>query len=188
MSIGVLVLVGVIHWRLISVYNRFDQFGNFFNNRQEIEELMRANKLDYAQYNSTTSRYAMWKCSAHLITENIFSGVGTGDIKDELVKEYEKTGFKKGVILHYNPHNQYLHTTVALGIIGLSFLLCLFAFALLTSIRQKNYLFAGLLAIIILNALTESVLEVQSGIIFFSVFYCFFMNDIYRKKMLAKEE
>lgn len=97
-------------------------------------------------------------------------GYGTGDTKDALTKTYsdEQTGFKR----YLNAHNQFLQTTVAIGVLGLVCLVAVFVcFALRLWERKYFALLAGL-AIIGLLMMTESSLERQAGVHFCSFAFC----------------
>ena len=50
------------------------------------------------------------------------------------------------------------------------------------SLKEKNYDYTIFLLIIILNFTTESVLETQSGIVFFSLFNTLFFFPMVRQK------
>jgi len=61
------------------------------------------------------------------LAENYIIGTGTGDSKDELVKEYEKRGMTGALEHKLNAHNEFYQVFVSLGIIGfLLFLTSLF--------------------------------------------------------------
>lgn len=97
-------------------------------------------------------------------------GYGTGDTKDVLTKMYsdEQIGFKR----YLNAHNQFLQTTVAIGVLGLVCLVAVFVcFALRLWERKYFALLAGL-AIIGLLMMTESSLERQAGVHFCSFAFC----------------
>ena len=74
-----------------------------------------------------------------------------------------------------NPHNQFLQTGVEIGIIGLLLLVALIFVG--TSIARTNR--SGLLLLVIsalaFNSLFESMLQRQSGIVFFTFWICLLM-------------
>lgn len=137
------------------------------------------------EYNSTTVRIHLWRSAWELIKEQPLLGVGTGDIKEELVKKYSKNNFEPGVTFRYSPHNQYIHTTVILGFAGLLLLVACLGIPLVLSFLNKNPLYFYLLFIIILNNITESLMEVEKGIFFFAFFnsLCYLWLVIDKKKI-----
>jgi O-antigen ligase len=126
--------------------------------------------------NSTNIRINLWQNAIQLIGENILFGVGTGDIKEELVKKYSENNYQYGVRIRPSPHNQFLHTGVILGLTGILFLLAYLLLPLAISFRQKDWLYFAFLIIILINCMTESLLERQAGILFFTAFNtCFYL-------------
>jgi len=121
----------------------------------------------------SNDRIILWQVSYELAKENIIFGVGTGDIKNELKKKYNKYNITDAINSEYNSHNQYLETFIGQGIIGFITLLILLGFPFIYGIRKKNYLLVSFIIIISINFLFESALNNQAGVVFFSFFYCF---------------
>ena len=115
-------------------------------------------------------RVAIWECAATVIPENLLTGVGTGDVQDELQKSYYKNNFLFAAQYNeYNAHNQFIETQLAIGLPGTVVLLLLFGIPLYTAIRTKNYLYLAFLLFVLANCLTESLLGRQKGAVFFGV-------------------
>ncbi len=119
---------------------------------------------------STAVRMLVWKAANHVISENVITGVGTGDAKDELVKEYEKRGMTGALEHRLNAHNEYYQVFVALGTIGFILLLGNLFFPMWWAFKTNNTLYVLFLLIILLNFLTESMLETQAGVMFYAFF------------------
>ncbi|MBC5992113.1 O-antigen ligase family protein [Pontibacter cellulosilyticus] len=119
-------------------------------------------------------RQTVWSTSIDLISENILFGLGTGDTKDELVKAYKKNDYNEGIEQKYDPHNQYIQITLALGIVGLLVYILIIFTLLATSINLKNLLLAIFTVLFVLCGITESNLTTQKGVIFFSFFVSLF--------------
>ena len=124
---------------------------------------------------STFGRMKVWPVTMEIIRENPVVGVGTGDIKDELIRKYEERSFTGMFEEKLNAHNQFLQSFAALGAIGFLLFIGGILLPLVYSIRRKKYIYAFFLLIIVLNSLTESILEVQAGVIFYAFFNSFFM-------------
>ncbi len=152
---------------------------NFYNRFSQIEDVLQTPspsiQVDKNAYESSTmARIHLWQNSFEVIKQHPLFGVGIGDVKDELVIAYQKNHYERGAENHTNPHNQYLQTAVALGIAGLVILLLILILPLFSSFKNKDWIYCLFILIIALNALTESILERESGIIFFSFFAVFF--------------
>ena len=151
-----------------NIFNRFDQVTEIL---QEVKTGTLENIQQGTQnYNSASTRVELWKDSWEMVKLNPLLGVGTGDIKDVLEKKFMEERFYYGAEKKFNPHNQYLHTAVALGLMGVLLLILIFAIPSYRALREKNYLFVFFCMAVALNCVTESVLEVQKGVLFFSLF------------------
>lgn len=125
---------------------------------------------------STAIRPTIWQCCLEIIYENPL-GVGSGDIKEELIKKYQNKGLTKAVNQKLNTHNQFLQLGVGFGWIGIIVLLIIIGVPLIDSFKKSNYLFICFLILIVINFLTESMLERQTGVVFFSLFYTLFHTN-----------
>lgn len=152
---------------------------NKLNNRfTQVEEAILQQAGNQKVHNSTTGRLEIWKECLALLQDNWIIGTGTGDIKDELLKSYAEHQFTYGLERKLNPHNQFLQTWLCLGIAGLLVLIGLLFLPLLNSRISTQNAFLFLVGIITLNAMTESILEVQKGVFFLSFFYSLFLNRL----------
>lgn len=136
-------------------------------------------KLDSTSVLSTENviiRYLIFQQSAEIISENIFIGVGTGDVKDALVEKYTAKNMIVAREKKLNSHNQFQETFIGLGLPGFICLMILILFPLIKGIKEGNVLNISFSIIILVNFLFESMLNTQSGVIFFSFFnslFCF---------------
>ncbi len=127
-------------------------------------------------HNSATGRLEIWKESYILLQENWMFGTGTGDVKDELLASYARNNFAYGLDRKLNSHNQFLQTWLTLGIPGILTIIGLFLLPLTEKPVRNRTLFFYLAVILSFNALTESILEVQRGVIFMAFFFSLFLN------------
>ncbi len=120
--------------------------------------------------NSTNSRLIIWKAAIALIKENFWTGVGSGDVTDELVKTYSENDFKKGQLKRYNAHNQYLQVWLAYGVFGFIIFLSGFYLFYASAIKNEDGIYLIFLILTALVFLTETFLNSQSGVVFFAFF------------------
>jgi O-antigen ligase len=132
-------------------------------------------KIDKDASDSTTIRKIAWKTSGELIAENFWVGVGTGDVRFDMVRKYEEHGYTAAMRKNINAHNQYLQTFVSLGLIGISLLVIVMLYPLWVGVRTRNLPLIVLAVIILLGAATESLFEVQGGVVFFNIFVPFML-------------
>lgn len=144
---------------------------------------------DYSgeDFTAIKARNAKATLSIFLIKENILLGTGIGDSKDELLKVYKDYGFVHGVQNQFNSHNQYLTTFIGLGIIGFSTLLFSILVMYYEAFLFKNYMLLNFIIIISLFMLTESILERQAGIMFYT-FFSILLSFNYKNKTDTSEK
>ncbi len=127
----------------------------------------------------TNHRVFLWKYGAQVISENFWFGTGTGAADAELNKKLKTctAEFWNGhEVYHlddgsYNYHNTYLQHFATLGIFGLVSLLALFVLPLLIFKKNLGALEAAFLTLTAIAFSTESMLERQSGVLFFGFIY-----------------
>ena len=121
-------------------------------------------------------RLAIWKCSTDILRNYFLTGVGTGDVQGSLQKAYENRKFYFASRYNkYNAHNEYLQITLANGLPGLLIFLSCIAYPLV-HYRKKFYGITYLLFLVVftLAAVSESILEVNKGIMWYSFFNSIF--------------
>ena len=143
-------------------------------------------KVDQKKVPSSTSdRKKIWSTSLKLVKEKWITGYGTGLSKKVLKEQFKKDGYDFFFKKNYNSHSQYLQVFLDQGVFGF-LLLVFFTFGMLfASLKQKDFVYALFLVVMILNFMTESILETQSGVIFFAFFNTIFFFQWFNKKYLA---
>jgi O-antigen ligase len=126
-----------------------------------------------SQVESNTARLYSWSTALMIIKENPI-GVGTGDINDAMVSSYNKQGLDDLAAKSLNPHNEFLQIGVAIGIPAALLFLFSLVFPFGKIIREKDWIYGIFLLSIFIQFSVESMLEKQSGVIFFAFFNAFF--------------
>ncbi|MBI2259085.1 MAG: O-antigen ligase family protein [Flavobacteriia bacterium] len=128
-------------------------------------------------HNGDDVRLIMWTATIQEMYEHPF-GVGTGNVDYYLSKRLKSLGQlemskmdNKNQIL-YNPHNQFLQTGLEIGIFGLLVLLFILFYVLYFAYKTKNWLLLILVSNLFFNCLFESMLQRQSGIVFYTFWIC----------------
>jgi O-antigen ligase len=124
----------------------------------------------YSELHKSDDRIIIWKSAIKIIKSNVLFGVGVGDSRDELVKQYDQLGADKQRTNKMNAHNQLLQFFLESGLVGVLIFLAIISFMTYIAISEKNFLY-GLFIIMFLVFFTfESVLYRFAGISFFSLF------------------
>jgi hypothetical protein len=113
---------------------------------------------------STAGRIQAWEASVALLKASP-GGVGTGDVVDELVKQYESEGADYALKKRMNPHSVWLQMAVSHGWLGLLVVLGWWAGTLVLSRRTGSVLLGVWAVVWVLNGTIESLLEMQQGIV-----------------------
>ena len=170
-GISVVLIIWFVASSLLKDINVGDRSFYGFN---KVTDVIKNSDVKEDASESTAVRVLVWKSTLSLIKNNPLFGVGTGDIKDGLMAEYNSKGYVEPVKKNYNAHNQFLQTSATLGIIGILILLAIFAYPTLISFQKNNYLYLMFTVNIAVSCLTESILEVQAGVVFFTFFTSLF--------------
>ncbi len=137
---------------------------------------------DYNQYGTSspiatwekTNRVHIWKSGLELVKDNLFFGVGTGDIKQELNNRFIQDKQEYLAAKDTNSHNQILDYLIKYGIVGSLIIALSFMGYFKKAWNDHNQLFMMFLVLCCLCMLTENILNRQYGIVFF-----FYINSLF---------
>jgi hypothetical protein len=124
---------------------------------------------------SVAQRLEYWKAALGIFNENVFSGVGTGDIVSAYPAQYEKMNSRLAPHLRLRAHNQYLTFAATFGIFGLLYFIFALFFPMLSMKRTHDFLYITFFLIAVLSMISEDTLETQAGVTFFAFFNCLFL-------------
>lgn len=127
----------------------------------------------------TNHRVFLWRYSTEVIAENWLLGTGTGEGNEAL---HEKlltcdAKFWDGTTPYYlyekkyNAHNVFLQVWMTHGIAGFLLICCILFIPLAQALKRGDTLVAGFLILSVISFSTESMLERQAGVLWFSCFY-----------------
>lgn len=121
-------------------------------------------------------RITLLKAGLSVAKENCIFGVGVGDRCDVLIKYYEDNNLECGDL---NSHNQFVDTTISIGMLGLLLLLGYFVVPIVLFAINKRWDVVMLLFLfsIAFNAVFEAVFETQTGILYFNFIFCLLFYD-----------
>ena len=181
LGLGTILMISK-KWSFIMLFSFILICASFFylskSAKVRFDELIDAFEAKTIEKSTTSSslRLWVWKMAGDIVFKNSLFGVGTGDVKDELIKKYQLEGITGALNNKLNAHNQYFQTAIALGIPGLLILLSCLFLPFLWALKYKNWIFLIFLLLIGFNFLSESILERQAGVIFFAFFSSIFIN------------
>lgn len=188
-KIGFILLFVVALWAIISVFQNFKNklilpialivfaivgISTFYlspNMTNRMEKAFSAltrpiESYDKEKPESTTARIMLWDSALELIKDNFWTGVGTGDIKDELIQKNYDKGYLGVANQKLNSHNQFFNSHVAIGVFGSLFLLMSFVANFFKHKHNSRSKWRKGISLILFSALlVEAMLETQAGII-----------------------
>jgi len=119
---------------------------------------------------SSSVRIILWTAAFQIFYKHPF-GVGTGNMDEFMEKELIILKQKELTKQNFNPHNQFLQTAVEIGFFGVLVFFAILFSSIYFGLKYKNYLLIIISSNLLFNSLFESMLQRQSGIIF----YCFWL-------------
>jgi O-antigen ligase len=126
------------------------------------------------EWNSINLRLAKWDVAKMAIRDHWLWGVGPGNTTSTLDEIYKDIGFEYALQLHYNPHNQFLSTFLATGILGVCVITLIYLLSFASGIKKKDTVMVLFILSFFLFSVSESTLVVNKGIVFFSIFFSIF--------------
>jgi hypothetical protein len=121
---------------------------------------------------SVMQRLEFWKTGWWIVSNNLWTGVGTGDVKDAFKQAYTINNSPLQEAYRLRAHNQYLTMWITYGILGFCAFLIVTFLPLLSG--SRNPLVVIIVILVALSFLTEDTLESQAGVMFMAFFYVLF--------------
>jgi O-antigen ligase len=129
-------------------------------------------------------RLWLWKSGFEVLKDNLWFGVGLGDVDEKLNEKYVEYGLGLAQEHNYNVHNQYLDIAVKLGLVGFLVLTGWIITTLLFTIKRKQFLFFYFILILSINFFFEAMLNTIAGVSFFVFFYSLLVAISIKKEKL----
>ncbi len=143
---------------------------------EDVAALVRGDKAE----GTLGRRLALWEIAADIIIEHPLTGAGPGEFPHRIERAIDAGELPADYNAYHHPHNEYLSALTHAGIPGLIALILLFGIALRrhgrvwqTGLKRTRYLgWSGLagLSTLAVMALSESLFERNSGIVWFGLF------------------
>lgn len=132
-------------------------------------------------------RILMWTTSFQQFSEHPM-GTGTGNFDEVMGGRLREKGLDEIAKVEYNSHNQFLQLAVEVGIFGLLCLMMILVLLFRMGIRYKNELLIWIGLNFVFNAFFESMLQQQSGIVFYILSICIGILLVQQNQVLKTEK
>ena len=169
---GVCLLFGILFSILPPIKNRIIE--TYQQSNVEIKQ------PDFS--NSTISRRAAWNLEWQLIKENPMVGYGTGSANSLLLEKFKEKKYASLIKNNMHTHNQFLHTWIDLGLAGIIILIGCLVGCMIQFWKQKEEIGIWFSGLVFINILTDDMLEIQAGIVFF-IFFLLILTYQNKKKL-----
>jgi O-antigen ligase len=137
---------------------------------------------------SSMERLIVWQSGWEIIKKNFVFGIGTGDVRNELVKKYREKGYTYAMDLRLNAHSQFIETFIALGLFGLIVLLLNIFIPMFFAFKNQDHIYFFFLILIAFNFLFESMLQTQAGTVFYGFVNVLLFSTGWNHKEIDEEK
>lgn len=124
---------------------------------------------------SMSQRFEFWRVSLHIIRDNLFFGVGTGDIKQAYAAKYVQLNSELEPRFRHRAHNQFLAIFVTFGILGLLWFVFSLVYPGIVKRKLTSYRYFVFWVTMIISMLVEDTLETQMGVTLYAFFNAFLL-------------
>ena len=124
---------------------------------------------------SVVQRYLYIQASLAIAKDHLLFGVGNGDVLQEFKNYYESIDSPLVGKQRRGVHNQYLTELIAFGLVGLLVFLTALVAPLFLARRQRSFLAAGFLLILMISMLSGGTLDCSTGAAMGGLFYSLFL-------------
>jgi hypothetical protein len=152
---------GISNYKLA---NKFSLHGRVYQIVWELDMYLKG--LDPTGH-SVSQRIEFLKCAFSVFENNVFFGVGTGDIRAEMKDGYKRI-HSQLENLDFLPHNQYMTMMIRYGFVGLCTIILSLALAVLLERKHRDFLVVVLFIVFFCSMINEDTLETQYGVFFFA--------------------
>jgi len=133
------------------------------------------------------TRLILWTATIREIKKHPF-GVGTGNLDDHLTSQLQYLTHYEMAEKKYNPHNQFFQTALEVGIPAAVLILFIVGWCIFKGLVRREYLLVLLSVNLFINCLFESMLQRQSGIVFYTLWMVILSVYFSNKQELVKHQ
>lgn len=179
----VLLSASIILYFNDTTRNRFTELS------QNLSILTRDQLGDWSEETITglNMRLLFWKIAVvHSWQDKLFiTGTGTGDAQNYLDSLYTNPKYKREGYVGWDSHNQWVFSFIQLGFISIAALALLYAYFLREAFQRKDIKLISFLIITLCFSMSESILESNKGIVFFSLLFTLLCSTYNKKSLTA---
>lgn len=130
-------------------------------------------------------RILRWGLAIELIEKSPVIGYGAGSEIPLLQDKYFAKKYYTSYLHHLNAHNEYISFMIKSGIWGLAVYILTLVYGFRIAIRKRDIVFFMFMMLLAVVSLSENILDVDKGVMFYSFFFPFFVFVSEQKEKLA---
>lgn len=119
---------------------------------------------------SILQRFAYWGAAIHIIKNNLWLGVGVGDIDAAFTKAYLETHSRLLPEYQHRSHNMFLTTYIATGVLGFLILFGILGLLFWMGRKEGQLILIAFSVITLFTFMFEDTIETQTGVSFFAFY------------------
>lgn len=133
-------------------------------------------------------RLVRWEAATALMGKKPVIGYGAGSEIGLLQDIFYNKKIYYAYLNKLNIHSEYLSFIIKSGVVGLLVYLLTLGFGFKQAIKNKDLLLLAFMAIMASVSLSENLLDVDKGIIFYAFFFSFFLFSADENKSIPKDD
>ncbi len=130
----------------------------------------------------TDPRFARWGLALEVAVESPIIGHGSGTEVELLKSRYFENRFYRSYLADFDAHNQYLSFFIKFGVCGLAVYLFTLAFGFRMALAKKDVLLCAFVTVFAVASLSDNLLSVNKGILFYSIFFSLLVFGHYESR------
>jgi hypothetical protein len=151
-------------------------------------ELHILSRTGYVMQHSLGQRIAFLQASRTPLKENLWTGVGTGDVYAAMRLSAKDKNLVVDPLWEGKPHNQFIFFILAFGLPGFLYLLICLGLPVLANKTSRFLLFNIFAGIMLTSMLVLDTFESYDSMVFFAFLYCLFVFGTGKKEEKKSKE
>ena len=155
----------------IANYNYVHGFGI----KRSLYPILFSISVHQIEHSTVFQRVELWKIAFIVIQKNLWTGVGTGDVKEAIDREISLQNSSLVYRKNMGCHNQFLSYFVMGGIFLFLYFLFILFYPFFAMKKKINLLYIAFFILIFCSFFTEDTLGTQAGVTLYAFFNAFFL-------------
>ncbi len=122
-----------------------------------------------SNYHSFSQRLVFTKTGINIIKNNFWTGVGIGEVKSVIEKQYKQNNYGLSKENQQGIHTQFVTLFITFGIVGFSLWIISVIYPMFYIIKNIRPLYFSFISIIFIGFMSDDMLERQAGVAIFIV-------------------